>query len=36
MKYEQFIGNVYLNGSDNFAADYKTKKDLNDGDVFVI
>jgi hypothetical protein len=36
MKFEEFVGNIYLNGSDYFAGDYKTKKDLSDGDVFVI
>lgn len=30
------MGNIYLNGSDSFVGDYKTKKDLDEDDVFVI
>ena len=33
---EQFMGNIYLNGSDNLEGGYKLKKNLNEGDQFVI
>ena len=36
MKNEYFVGNIYLNGSEQFSGDYKTKKDLSNEDVFVI
>ena len=33
---EDFMGNIYLNGSDNYNEEYRLRKDLNNNDVFVI
>ena len=30
------MGNVYLNGSHDLNGQYRMKKDLNEGDVFVV
>ena len=33
---EDFMGNIYLNGSDTYNEEYRLRKDLNNDDVFVI
>ena len=36
IKEEQFLGNVYLNGSEGLEGGYKLKKNLSEKDVFMI
>ena len=33
---EDFMGNIYLNGSQDINGGFKLKKDLNEGDVFIV
>lgn len=33
---EDFMGNIYLNGSNTYDEAYRLKKDLNNNDVFII